>query len=451
MLPGRLRRRRDQTVKPFFQLPISHAGGNPIAAGSWLISGYPRLLATMSTRARRPSQSFIQRLESRISHLEPEVLKVRRHLHACPELSGNEYQTTAFVAEYLAGAGLGYKLGPDGRGIITEIGGNSVGDAPVIAFRADLDALPIVEENDVPYRSRNAGVMHACGHDAHTAILLGTLLALKSVGASPVSWRGIFQPSEELGHGAREMIHHGALDNVSAIVALHVDPTTAAGELGLTAGPQTAFCQDFAIEVRGRGGHGARPHDSVDSIAMAAHLVCLIYQAAPRHTDARDPLVITVGQIEGGHASNVIPDKVGLKGTIRALDGKVLQRARELIERLSRASAEAFGGAATVVFDPQLPGLVNDPEITAVCLQAARAVVGERHVVTAGRPSMGAEDFADYLSVVPGCMIRLGVARKGKKKTLLHTARFDIDESALLVGVRLLTRVLSHWPVARMT
>jgi amidohydrolase len=390
-------------------------------------------------------------LESSVSQLGPEVLKVRRHLHASPELSGDEYRTTALVAEHLVAAGIGFKFGPGGRGIITEISGNSARNVPVVAFRADLDALPILEENDVPYRSRNAGVMHACGHDAHTAILLGTLLALKSAGSTPVSWRGIFQPSEEVGHGAQEMIARGALDDVSAIVALHVDPTTVAGQLGLTAGPQTAFCQDFAIEVRGRGGHGARPQDTIDSIAMAAHLVCLLYGATPRQTDARDPLVITIGQIEGGHASNVIPDKVELKGTIRALDETVLHRARELIEKLSRASAEAFGGAATVAFDPSLPGVVNDPAITAVCLQAARAVVGEENVVTAGRPSMGAEDFADYLSVVPGCMVRLGVARKGKKMTLLHTSRFDIDESALPVGVRLLTRVLSHWPVAPTT
>jgi amidohydrolase len=419
-----------------------------IAAGGQLFSGYPRLLAKMSTSAALSSASFIQRLESSVSQHGPEVLKIRRHLHASPELSGNEYRTTALVAEHLAAAGIGFKFGPDGRGIITEISGNSARNVPVVAFRADLDALPILEENDVPYRSRNAGVMHACGHDAHTAILLGTLLALKSAGSTPVSWRGIFQPSEEVGHGAREMIERGALDDVSAIVGLHVDPTTVAGQLGLTAGPQTAFCQDFAIEVRGRGGHGARPQDTIDSIAMAAHLVCLLYGATPRQTDARDPLVITIGQIEGGHASNVIPDKVELKGTIRALDGTVLHRARELIEKLSRASAEAFGGAATVAFDPSLPGVVNDPAITAICLQAARAVVGEENVVTAGRPSMGAEDFADYLSVVPGCMVRLGVARKGKKRTLLHTSRFDIDESALLVGVRLLTRVLSHWPVA---
>jgi amidohydrolase len=405
----------------------------------------------MSSSATLPSPALSQILENSVLQLEGEILKVRRHLHACPELSGSEYATTAFVANHLAAAGIGYKLGPDGRGIITEISGNSARNNPVIAFRADLDALPINEENDVPYRSQNKGVMHACGHDAHTAILVGTLMALRLAGSTAVGWRGIFQPSEEVGHGAREMIGRGALEGVHAIVALHVDPTIAAGELGLTAGPQTACCQDFEVEVCGRGGHGARPHDAIDPIAIAAHLVCLIYQAVPRKTDVRDPLVVTIGQIEGGHAANVIPERVTLKGTIRALDAAVLQGAQELIERLSCSSADSLGGVANVRFDAQLPGVVNDPQITAICLAAAREVVGEHCVVTRGRPSMGAEDFADYLSVVPGCMIRLGVGRKGEKHKLLHTPTFDIQESALLVGVRLLSRVLLHWPVERMT
>ena len=353
------------------------------------------------------------------------------------------------MAERLAAAGIRYELGPEGRGIVTEVLGRSAENTVVVALRADLDALPIAEENDVPYRSRNAGVMHACGHDAHTAILLGALRALKSAGPTSAGWRGIFQPSEEAGHGAREMMGRGALGGVSAIVALHVDPTMAAGELGLTAGPQTAFCQDFEVEVRGRGGHGARPHNTVDPIAMAAHLVSLIYQAVPRKSDARDPLVVTIGQIQGGHASNVIPDTVTLKGTIRALDAAVLQNARELIDRLCRSSAEAFGGGVHIAFDPQLPGVINDPRITAICLEAARGLVSADDILVQGRPSMGAEDFADYLTVVPGCMIRLGVGRKGKITTPLHTATFDIDESALLLGARLMTRVLLHWPAER--
>lgn len=419
----------------------------PLAIGSF--SGY-RVLgtrATMSSHAATPMPSLSERLDRSVVQLEPDIVKVRRHLHAFPELSGSEYASTAFVAQHLAAVGIPYELGSDRRGVITGTAGRSVADAPVVALRADLDALPIVEENDVPYRSQNAGVMHACGHDAHTAILLGALSALKSEGPTPVGWRGIFQPSEEAGHGAREMIGRGALDGISAIIALHVDPTLEAGQLGLTAGPQTACCQDFQVEVRGRGGHGARPHNTIDPVAIAAHLICLIYQAVPRQTDARDPLVVTIGQIEGGHAANVIPDKVTLRGTIRALDAAILQNARGLIERLCFSSAEAFGGAVHIVFDARLPGVVNDPRVTAICLEAASAVVGADKVVTQGRPSMGAEDFADYLAVVPGCMIRLGVGQKGKKTTPLHTSTFDIEESALLVGARLITRALLHWPV----
>jgi len=374
-------------------------------------------------------------------------VEIRRHLHADPELSGNEYASTAFVAKHLAAAGILHESGPDGRGIITAISGPSTTKAPVVALRADLDALPIAEENDVSYRSRNAGVMHACGHDAHSAILLGTLCALNSTGPIPVGWRGIFQPSEEAGHGAREMIGRGALAGVDAIVALHVDPTIASGQLALTAGPQTAFCQDFEIEVRGRGGHGARPHNTVDPIAIAAHLVTLVYQALPRKTDARDPLVVTIGQIQGGHAANVIPDAVTMKGTIRALDFVVSGNARDIIEKLCRGTAQTFGCTVHVAFDAQLPGVVNDPVVTAVCLDAARDVAGADNVLVQGRPSMGAEDFADYLASVPGCMIRLGVRRKGKKITPLHTSTFDVDENALLIGARLLAKVLLHWPV----
>ena len=341
-----------------------------------------------------------------------------------------------------------HESGPDKRGIITAISRPSTPKAPVVALRADIDALPIAEENDVPYRSRNAGVMHACGHDAHSAILVAALRGLNSASPIPVGWRGIFQPSEEIGHGAREMIERGALDGVDAIVALHVDPTIASGQLALTVGPQTAFCQDFEIEVRGRGGHGARPHNTVDPIAIAAQLVTLIYQALPRKTDARDPLVVTIGQIQGGHAANVIPDAVTMKGTVRALDLTVSRNARDTITKLCRGTAQALGGTVRVTFDAQLPGVVNDPAVTAICLDAARDVAGADHVLVQGRPSMGAEDFADYLTSVPGCMIRLGVRRRGKKITLLHTSTFDIDENALLIGARLLARVLLNWPRA---
>ena len=402
----------------------------------------------MSRRAVPQSPSLFEQVDRCITRLAPQLVGTRRHLHAYPELSGAEYVSTDFVAKRLAAAGISHESGPDKRGIITAISKPSTPKAPVVALRADIDALPIAEENDVPYRSRNAGVMHACGHDAHSAILLAALRGLNSVSPIPVGWRGIFQPSEEAGHGAREMIERGALDGVDAIVALHVDPTIASGQLALTAGPQTAFCQDFEIEVRGRGGHGARPHNTVDPIAIAAQLVTLIYQALPRKTDARDPLVVTIGQIQGGHSANVIPDVVTMKGTVRALDLMVSRNARDTITKLCRGTAQTLGGTVRVTFDTQLPGVVNDPAVTAICLDAARDVAGADHVLVQGRPSMGAEDFADYLTSVPGCMIRLGVRRRGKKVTLLHTSTFDIDENALLIGARLLARVLLNWPRA---
>ena len=400
----------------------------------------------MSSHAAPQSPSLFEQVDRCVTRLAPELVEIRRHLHAYPELSGTEYASTAFVGKRLTAAGILQQSAPDGRGIITAISRPSPLKAPVVALRADIDALPIAEENDVPYRSRNAGIMHACGHDAHSAILLGALCGLNSASPIPVGWRGIFQPSEEAGHGAREMIERGALDGVDAIVALHVDPTIASGQLALTAGPQTAFCQDFEIEVRGRGGHGARPHNTVDPIAIASHLVTLIYQALPRKTDARDPLVVTIGQIQGGHVANVIPDAVTMKGTVRALDFVVSRNAREIITKLCRGTAQTLGGAVRISFDAQLPGVVNDPAVTAICLDAARDVVGADHVLVQGRPSMGAEDFADYLTSVPGCMIRLGVRRRGKKITPLHTSTFDIDENALLIGARLLARVLLHWP-----
>ena len=400
----------------------------------------------MFSRQEPQSSALFEQVDRCIMQRAPELREIRRHLHAYPELSGAERASTAFVAERLAAAGISHESGPDGRGIITAISKPSWRNVPTIALRADIDALPIAEENEVPYRSENAGVMHACGHDAHSAILLGTLCALKSAGPISVGWRGIFQPSEETGHGAREMIKRGALAGVDAIVALHVDPTIASGQLALTAGPQTAFCQDFEIEVRGRGGHGARPHNTIDPIAIAAQLITLIYQALPRKTDARDPLVVTIGQIQGGQTANVIPDVVTMKGTIRTLDVMVSRNARDIITKLCRGTAQTLGGAVRVTFDAQLPGVVNDPAVTAICLGAAHEVAGENHVVVHGRPSMGAEDFADYLTSVPGCMIRLGVRRKGKKITPLHTSTFDMDENSLVIGARLLARVLLRWP-----
>ena len=385
------------------------------------------------------------RLAAEVDRVAQQLPVFRRQLHQHPELSGEEYATTAYLAKQFTEAKIPHRLGDDKRGIITDIVPGAAVKAPVIALRADIDALPIEEKNAATYCSKNIGVMHACGHDVHSAILLGTTLALHRAGPLPVAWRSIFQPAEETGCGASEMVAQGAVKGVDAILAFHVDPSLPVGVVSITPGPQSAFCQDFVIEVRGNGGHGARPHNTIDPIAVAAQLVTLIYSAVPRSTDARDPVVVTIGVIQGGHAPNIIPDTVVLKGTIRSFDQAVSDHARETIERLCAGTARSFRAKISPVFDRLLRGGSNDPAATENCLKAARKLLGEKYVQTGRRPSMGAEDFADY--PIPKCMMALGVKSPGKKVTPLHTSNFDIDERAMLLGMKLFTRILVEWPV----
>ena len=399
----------------------------------------------MSPKSESSKEPILRLIETTLAKLTPEISRFRRHLHRNPELSGEEIETTRFLAQCLDREKIPHRIAQEGKGIITETFAG-MPNAPAIALRADIDALPIQEENGVDYRSAKPGVMHACGHDAHTAILLGTTIALRQAGHLPVAWRSIFQPSEETGHGALELVKQGAVDGVAAIVALHVDPNREVGYLGLTPGPRTAFCQDFTIRVVGRGGHGARPSATVDPIAVAVQLVTLIYQAVPRQIDSRDPVVVTIGMIQGGQTHNVIPDSVTLKGTIRALKDTVSEQARHTLERLCRGTEQAFGASISIDFSDLLRGMTNDPKVTEICLSAARELVGADRVATDDRPSLGGEDFADYLAQVPGCMVSLGVKRPGTEVTALHTSGFDIDEKALLIGARLFARILLRWP-----
>jgi amidohydrolase len=398
------------------------------------------------TSANNSGQAvYRERVDAQLERIAPQLSKIRRHVHQNPEISGQEFATTAYLSKLLSEAQVPHQVAPGNRGIVTAIAKAS-DPAPVVALRADIDALPIQEMNRTAYRSRKEGVMHACGHDAHSAILLGTTLALHRAGVPLVGWRSIFQPSEETGRGAREMVELGALEGVQAIVALHVDPQTPVGRVGITPGPRTAFCQDFSVQVRGRGGHGARPHLTIDPIATAAQLITLIYQVIPRQTDSRDPVVVSIGMISGGNSANVIPDTVALKGTIRSLNQSVGAQARQTLERVCAGLADASGAEISARFDPMLDGVTNDPRISAICLSVACELLGTDEVATDDRPSMGSEDFADYLSVAPGCMISLGVRPPGGKVTPLHTNTFRIDERALLLGARLLTRVVLQWP-----
>jgi amidohydrolase len=382
-------------------------------------------------------------LDAIVAELEPEIIALRRHLHAHPEPSGEELSTSLEIYKRLGDVGLQVRMGPDGCGVIADNSRDKHVDDSRVALRADIDALRIQDEKPVTYRSTRDGVMHACGHDAHTAIALGAANALQRLERDeaapwPLAWRAIFQPAEETASGALQMIAAGALDGVRQIFALHVDPARRTGEIGVRNGAFTASCDAVHIVVHGRGGHGARPHESNDPIAAAAQVISTIYQFVPRVTDSFDAVVVSFGRVRGGENANVIPEHVELDGTLRTLDAEVRRQTIEHIRRLSRGIESVTGTQIDVTLERSIPSVQNDPESTRLITEAATPVVGITGVRPIPRPSMGSEDFACYLDHCPGAMFRLGVAREGVPVTPLHTPRFDVDESALAIGARIL-------------
>jgi len=363
----------------------------------------------------------------------------RRHLHSHPEPSREEYRTAEYLAGRLDAAGVPGRLIPSRRGVIA--GPDSGGHGSRIAFRADIDALRIHDLKDAPYRSTCEGVMHACGHDAHATMALGAALALwrcRDALPWPVPWRVLFQPAEETGEGAHEMVAAGAVAGVRALVALHVDPDLHVGKVGQRAGVMTAICQDLRVTVRGVGGHAARPHQSTDPIAVAAQYIGAVYQSVPRSVDAREAAVVTFGVVRGGSSPNVIPEKVELQGTVRTLSASAAVRVEERLRQIARGLAEASGAEIDLRLEHGVDAVINDPAVTTVCARAAAEVVGPGQVVPIPLPSLGGEDFAGYLAHTPGCLMRLGVASDDRPRHLLHSPHFDIDERALAVGAKVL-------------
>jgi amidohydrolase len=378
-------------------------------------------------------------IDSYINQEADRWVSTRRHLHAHPEPSREEFLTTEYLAHQLGEAGLCVRVAPTGRGLIAEPEG--LGERPRVAFRADIDALPIPDAKSVPYRSCHEGVMHACGHDAHATMAMAAALALwqtRETSSSPIAWRAIFQPAEEVSEGAQEMIEAGALDDVHSIVALHVDPELSVGRIGQRVGVLTAACQELRIVVRGVGGHAARPHLAIDPIAAASQLVTTLYQILPRSVDARDPSVVTFGSIRGGTGPNIIPEEVELSGTIRTLSDRAAAQVEERITQVARGLSAATRCTIDVSFQRGTASVVNDPEVTAGCIQAASHVVGPANVEEIRLPSMGGEDFSGYLKLARGCLLRLGVASLDRPRHALHSPHFDIDEGALAIGARVL-------------
>jgi len=369
---------------------------------------------------------------------------VRRHLHQHPEPSGHETQSTRYLASLLSSDRLEPKIAAGGRGLWVDSNPSS---EPRIGIRADIDALWIQDEKQVEYRSRKDGLMHACGHDAHSAIVLGAITTLADLDKNgklpwPVACRAIFQPAEETNQGAIEMVQAGALDGLTDLLGVHMDPSRKVGTIGVRHGDFTADCHELTIEIHGRGAHAARPHEAVDPIAIAAQLITSIYLFVPRGTDAQDAVVVTFGKIHGGHASNVIPDHVILSGTMRTLDADVSARTIKHIARLASGLASASGARIDIQWHSGPPPVKNDASLVNLLSEAGRAVLGATNVHPIRRPSMGGEDFANYLPHVRGAMFRLGSAPSDEPAPLLHNPMFDIDERSLRIGAQILAHAI---------
>lgn len=387
---------------------------------------------------------MIDLVKARAEALLPELVQIRRHLHANPELSFQEFETAAFVAAALDKLGIPYEQGIGGTGIVALIKGRNA-EKKCIALRADMDALPITEENETEYRSRNEGVMHACGHDVHTTCLLGAAHILQELkNEFEGTLKLIFQPGEEKSPGgASLMVQAGVLENPKpqAIIGLHVYPQLPAGTAGFRAGQYMASADEIYITIKGKGGHAALPQQTVDPIAVAAMVITGLQQVVSRKSNPLSPTVLTFGKIAGGTATNIVPDRVELMGTLRTFDEQWRREALEHVRRITTNICSGYGAEAIIDIPEGYPSLYNDPDTTALAQSFATDFLGAEQI----RPlelRMGAEDFSFYTLHTKGCFFRIGTSRNGEAFTLpVHNSRFDIDESALKTGAGLMSYI----------
>jgi amidohydrolase len=382
-----------------------------------------------------------------------ELVYLRRHLHAHPELGRAERETTALVARRLEAVGLRPRLLPTGTGLVCDVGN---GDGPTVALRADIDALPLQDEKDVSYRSTVPGVCHACGHDVHTTVLLGAGLALaEHVDKLAGRVRLIFQPAEErIPGGSIDVITAGELKDVKAIFALHCDPKLEVGRLGVRVGSITAASDLMEIRLTGPGGHTARPHLTADLVYAISRVVTDLPGALSRLVDPRSTLTVSFGCVQAGTVHNAIPTRALARGTVRVLDRHVWGEMPKLIEHLLEATVAPLNCKWDIDYQRGAPPVVNDEPATRVMARAARRAI-DADAVLAAPQSMGGEDFSWYLEEVPGAMARLGVRIPGTDHDI-HAAMFDVDEGAIPIGVRILAQTavdaLDHYrcdPAAR--
>ena len=376
-----------------------------------------------------------------------DVVKIRRHLHAHPELSYEEHETARYVAEQLKQMGITPQEGIAGTGLTAMIQGKNP-DKKTVALRADMDALPILEANDVPYKSTKNGIMHACGHDVHTASLLGTARILHSLKDElEGSIKLIFQPGEEKNPGgASMMIKEGVLQNPapSRILGQHVMPLIPVGKVGFREGMYMASCDEIYIRIIGKGGHAAAPELTIDPILIASHIIIALQQIVSRHASPRTPTVLSFGKIRADGATNIIPEEVNIAGTFRAMEEEWREKGLVNMRKMAMSIAEGMGGQCEFTVSRGYPYLENSPTLTKRLKKAAEEYLGEENVVNLDL-SMGAEDFSYYTHEVEACFYRLGTRNEKKGITsYVHTPTFDIDENALEIGAGLMSWLAIH-------
>lgn len=383
----------------------------------------------------------INKIKDLAGRYKNQIIEFRNHLHAHPELSFKEYQTSAFVEEKLRSFGITHIEKKAGTGLVALIEGKNAGKK-VIALRADMDALPIIEANEVPYKSKNEGVMHACGHDVHTSSLLGAAQILEEIKEDfEGTIKLFFQPGEEMiPGGASLMIKDNALENPkpSAIIGQHVMPLIPAGKVGFRKGMYMASADELYMTVKGKGGHGAMPETLVDPILITSHIIVALQQIVSRNANPKIPSVLSFGKIIANGATNIIPNEVKVEGTFRTLDEEWRTKANHLMVKMAEGIAEAMGGSVDFEVRRGYPFLKNDPALTDRALQAAIEYLGAENVEELDI-WMAAEDFSYYTQEIDGCFYRLGTRNEEKGITSgVHTPTFDIDENALEVGAGLM-------------
>lgn len=373
------------------------------------------------------------------------LIEFRRELHSEPELSFEEHNTTRKISEFLISDGIVSKAFPKTTGLYVDIVSKGAESYPKILLRADIDALPIQDLKTCTYRSKNEGVMHACGHDVHTASVIGALKALNSLKEIlKFNIRVVFQPAEELGRGADALIDQGVLEGVSYALAFHVDPTVALGDVAIRPGPINAAVIEFEVRIEGKTAHVARVHQGIDTILPAARLICDSYAHVPKKLDARDPHILYFGKIISGSASNIVSPNATILGTIRAFKSQVAETVYLELQKIGQSIATQTGVTCDISKKISLKAVVNDAAVSDYVLQAATQVVGSEHIIHDLPTSMGGEDFGSIMERVPGAMFRLGVTSKDASVHGLHTPYFDVPESAILTAAEILASSVVH-------